>query len=180
MYNRELVFRLWFISPFPQHIILVCVLFVQDDWYVLDYEPDNFVLVYYRGSNDAWDGYGGAFLYTKSASFDPALTPRLSTAMQKAQLPYSFNDFTITDNSCRPQTESPTVLREQFAKRLLITEEQQLQEQLTALRNAATNTLFNEEQEAARAIQNLEREFGVFQKEVQKEVQEVEGVFLRK
>ena len=26
----------------------------KDDWYVLDYEKDNFVLVYYMGSNDAW------------------------------------------------------------------------------------------------------------------------------
>jgi len=36
----------------------------QDDWYIIDYEYDNngkgvppFAFVYYRGSNDAWDGY---------------------------------------------------------------------------------------------------------------------------
>ena len=26
----------------------------QDDWYILDYEPNEFILVYYRGQNDAW------------------------------------------------------------------------------------------------------------------------------
>ena len=38
----------------------------QDDWYIIDCEYDNnkdgippFAFVYYRGSNDAWDGYGG-------------------------------------------------------------------------------------------------------------------------
>lgn len=43
----------------------LCVSAVADDWYVLDSEPNSFVLVVYRGSNDAWDGYGGGTLYTK-------------------------------------------------------------------------------------------------------------------
>lgn len=34
----------------------------EDDWYIIDYEPNDFVLVYYQGRNDAWEGYGGAFL----------------------------------------------------------------------------------------------------------------------
>lgn len=38
----------------------------QDDWYILDAEKDSHVLVVYRGSNDAWDGYGGGTLYTKA------------------------------------------------------------------------------------------------------------------
>lgn len=42
----------------------MCVV-LADDWYVLDSEPNSFVLVVYRGSNDAWDGYGGGTLYTK-------------------------------------------------------------------------------------------------------------------
>jgi len=41
------------------------VLCYQDDWYIIsssmtgDPETDH-VFIYYRGSNDAWDGYGGA------------------------------------------------------------------------------------------------------------------------
>jgi violaxanthin de-epoxidase len=26
----------------------------QDDWYILDAVPDQYILVYYRGQNDAW------------------------------------------------------------------------------------------------------------------------------
>jgi hypothetical protein len=55
----------------------------KDDWYILDYENDDFVLVYYKGSNDAWDGYGGAFLYTRSPSVRPELVPRLEAAMER-------------------------------------------------------------------------------------------------
>ena len=43
----------------------------KDDWYIIDFEYDNnkdgippFAFVYYRGSNDAWDGYGrSCFVY---------------------------------------------------------------------------------------------------------------------
>lgn len=63
---------------------------------MLDYEPDNFVLVYYMGSNDAWDGYGGAFLYTRSPTVSPQLVPRLEAAVQKMGLKYRWSDFTIT------------------------------------------------------------------------------------
>eukprot|EP00879_Flechtneria_rotunda_P023771 GHRR01025168.1.p1 GENE.GHRR01025168.1~~GHRR01025168.1.p1 ORF type:complete len:349 (+),score=86.61 GHRR01025168.1:2588-3634(+) len=38
----------------------------QDDWYILAYKPDTYVVIYYKGSNDAWDGYGGAVVYTKA------------------------------------------------------------------------------------------------------------------
>jgi violaxanthin de-epoxidase len=48
----------------------------KDDWYVIDSEPDDFVLVYYKGSNDAWDGYGGSFLYTRDPGVRPDLIPR--------------------------------------------------------------------------------------------------------
>lgn len=137
----------------------------KDDWYILDYEPDDFMLVYYRGSNDAWDGYGGGVLYTRSPTIRPDLIPRLEAAVDRAKLPYKWKDFTPTDNSCPPQPENPTVLREKFAKRLLITEEEQLQEQLTAVRNAAVNTLVQEEKGAEKSIQLLDNELSKFQKE---------------
>lgn len=40
----------------------------QDDWYILDYEPQQFIAVYYRGRNDAWNGYGGAVVYTRQST----------------------------------------------------------------------------------------------------------------
>lgn len=36
-----------------------------DDWYILASKPDQYVVIYYRGNNDAWKGYGGATVYTR-------------------------------------------------------------------------------------------------------------------
>jgi violaxanthin de-epoxidase len=148
----------------------------KDDWYILDAEDDDFVLVYYRGSNDAWDGYGGAFLYTRSPTVRPELIPRLEKAFNDANLPYKWSDLIMTDNSCKPQAESSVVLREEYAKRLLITEEVQLQEQLTAVRNSAINTLITEEKEAEQSIKFLEKELEKFQDEVAREAGKVIGI----
>ena len=46
-----------------------------------------YVVVYYRGSNDAWDGYGGAVIYTRAK---PKLrredAPEASAEMSRAAL----------------------------------------------------------------------------------------------
>lgn len=127
-----------------------------------------------KGSNDAWDGYGGAFLYTREPTVKPSLIPRLEKAVESMGLRFRWSDFTQTDNSCKKQTESPTVLREKFATRLLITGEQQLQEQLTAVRGAAVNTLVKGEKEAEKSIQVLEKELQLFQKEAAEDVLKLE------
>ena len=67
------------------------------------------MLVYYRGSNDAWDGYGGAFVYTKSSTFPEELRPRLREAARKVG--YEFDkDFTITDNTCGVQSDEDRLI----------------------------------------------------------------------
>ncbi len=71
----------------------------QDDWYVLAEKPNEYVLVYYRGSNDAWDGYGGAVVYTRSPSLDQKYVPELSAAVERIGLKWS--DFALNDNTCR-------------------------------------------------------------------------------
>lgn len=146
----------------------------KDDWYILDYEADNFVLVYYMGSNDAWDGYGGAFLYTREPTLDPKLIPRLEQAVERMGLKYKWSDFTLTDNSCKNQEESATVLREKFISKVLITEEQQLQEQLTRLRTGAINTFVSEEKEAEKSIRFLEKELKSFEDEITKDALNIE------
>ncbi len=40
----------------------------EDDWYILAFKPDKYALIYYKGNNDAWQGYGGATVYTKCAA----------------------------------------------------------------------------------------------------------------
>lgn len=83
----------------------------QDDWYILsskiENKPDDYVFVYYRGRNDAWDGYGGAVVYTRSAVLPNSIVPELEKAAQSVGR--DFNKFIRTDNSCGP--EPPLVER---------------------------------------------------------------------
>ena len=36
-----------------------------DDWYILGWKEDAYAVIYYKGNNDAWKGYGGATVYTR-------------------------------------------------------------------------------------------------------------------
>lgn len=47
-----------------------------DDWYILASKPDQYVVIYYKGNNDAWKGYGGATVYTRSALITPRFACR--------------------------------------------------------------------------------------------------------
>jgi len=77
----------------------------QDDWYILDSKidgkDDDYVFIYYRGKNDAWDGYGGAVVYTKSPKLPESIIPNLQAAAKQVNL--NFNKFTTTDNTCGPE-----------------------------------------------------------------------------
>lgn len=73
----------------------------QDDWFVLGMRPDEYVAVYYRGSNDAWDGYGGAVVYTRAPSLPQEYVPELTEAFAKVGV--SWKDFALTDNTCGPE-----------------------------------------------------------------------------
>jgi len=71
----------------------------QDTWYILAAKPEQYAVVYYRGSNDAWDGYGGAVIYTRDEKFPKRFTNEIDEALQTVGL--RFKDFETTDNSCR-------------------------------------------------------------------------------
>lgn len=79
----------------------------QDDWYILAQKPDEYVFVYYRGTNDAWDGYGGAVVYTRSKTLPSKYIPELRDACKKVP-GLNWEDFVQTDNSC-PRVTIPTV-----------------------------------------------------------------------
>jgi len=72
----------------------------QDDWYIVAENPENYIFVYYRGSNDAWDGYGGAVIYTREPDLDPKFYPEIREAAKKVGL--DFNAFTMNNNKCEP------------------------------------------------------------------------------
>uniref|UniRef100_A0A7N0TF25 VDE lipocalin domain-containing protein n=1 Tax=Kalanchoe fedtschenkoi TaxID=63787 RepID=A0A7N0TF25_KALFE len=83
----------------------------QDDWYILssriENKPDDYVFVYYRGRNDAWDGYGGAVIYTRSSTLPQTIIPELQKAAKSVGR--DFSTFITTDNTCGP--EPPLVER---------------------------------------------------------------------
>lgn len=147
----------------------------KDDWFVLDADDgkgggEPFVLAYYQGSNDAWDGYGGAFVYTRAPSLPKELVPRLTEAMDRAELPYKWKDFSLTDNSCKVLEEDPTVLRERFAEKLIIFEENALQEALTSARAQVLTSI--ESAELA-AVKGAEKQIQGLEKKLEGEIQEL-------
>lgn len=70
-------------------------------------KPDDYIFVYYRGRNDAWDGYGGAVLYTRSRTVPDTIIPELERAAKIINR--DFSQFIRTDNACGP--EPPLVER---------------------------------------------------------------------
>ena len=67
------------------------------------------MLVYYRGSNDAWDGYGGAVVYTPKPKLDPKYFDELDAALRPVGL--RFDQFELTNNSCRAAESKLAKLR---------------------------------------------------------------------
>lgn len=57
----------------------------QDDWYIAAFDPNDYMFVYYRGSNDAWDGYGGAVIYSRTPQLNPAAEPVLRETAERAR-----------------------------------------------------------------------------------------------
>jgi len=120
----------------------------EDDWYIIDYAEDNnkegvppFAFVYYRGNNDAWEGYGGVVVYTRASKLPPELVPRLQKAAEKVRFNFD-RDFTLVDNTCQAQdNEDKTLLREKFAGKVLLQSEQQVQAAGTRFRGNAINSV---------------------------------------
>lgn len=164
-------------------MIVVC------SWWIIDYEPDDnpgkvppFAFVYYRGSNDAWDGYGGVVVYTRDAALPKSLLPRLREAAKKVNFDFD-KDFTITDNSCPTELSEgeKALLREKFAGKVILQTEQQLQAQAVRVRGNAANSVkaqkifFENGLEATqRAFNQLEEVTKAFEDEVVKGASQLE------
>jgi violaxanthin de-epoxidase len=152
----------------------------QDDWWIIDYEYDDnesktppFAFIYYRGSNDAWDGYGGVVVYTRQAALPKELIPRLRIAANKVGFDFD-KDFVLTDNSCPTELSEAQklVMREQFLGKVALQTENQLQAAATRFRGNAVNSiqaqrLFfdNKADVAAKAYSNLQQDAESFESE---------------
>jgi len=154
----------------------------EDDWYIVDYAADNnkegvppFAFVYYRGSNDAWVGYGGAVVYTREAKLPESLKPRLREAAKKINNWDFDRDFNVNDNTCKVLDKGEQVLlREKFAGKIVIQTEKQLQQQAVLARTAAKNEVGTIEKSAEKAVKRIEDGALKFEKELIKDVGGVE------
>mmetsp|Transcript_858 Transcript_858/g.3153 ORF Transcript_858/g.3153 Transcript_858/m.3153 type:complete len:513 (-) Transcript_858:100-1638(-) len=120
----------------------------QDTWYILKEKPKEYIVVYYRGSNDAWDGYGGAVIYATQPKLTQAQIEEITEVLPAANL--SWSDFMETDNTCGPEPR-----RRVIAPRDL----DDLAQDVLAI-----------EEEVARDVVGLEREVVREFEEVEKEV----------
>jgi violaxanthin de-epoxidase len=151
----------------------------KDDWYIVDFEYDDnkdgvppFAFIYYRGSNDAWDGYGGVVVYTRESKLPDSLLPRMRSAAKKVG--YDFDkDFKITDNTCPTLKSGDTlILREKFAGKVVLQTEEGIQAQATKFRGNAMNSIkaqkvfFSQEGTAAlKAFEKLSSDLQEFEAE---------------
>lgn len=73
----------------------------QDDWIVLQSSPESYIVLLYRGTNSAWEGYGGLNVYTRTRSIPLGWKHEIERdALSKVNL--RFSDLTLVDNSCPP------------------------------------------------------------------------------
>ncbi|KAF8402119.1 hypothetical protein HHK36_013071 [Tetracentron sinense] len=159
----------------------------QDDWYILsskiENKPDDYIFVYYRGRNDAWDGYGGAVVYTRSAVLPDRIVPELENAAKSVGR--DFNKFIRTDNTCGP--EPPLVERlektVEEGERTIIREVEEIEEEVEKV--GKTEMTFFErlvegfKQNEENILKGLSEEEMQILSELKMEANEVEKLFGR-
>lgn len=160
----------------------------QDDWYILssqiENKPDDYIFVYYRGRNDAWDGYGGAVIYTRSSRLPQTIIPQLQKAAQSVGR--NFDTFIQTDNTCGP--EPPLVERlektaeegEKFiikeaeeGEKFIIKEAEEIEEEVEKEVVKARDTQMTLFQRLVEGFKELQQDEENFVRELTKEEKEI-------
>lgn len=121
-------------------------------------KPEDYIFIYYRGRNDAWDGYGGAVVYTRSAVLPESIVPELEKAAQSVGR--DFNTFVKTDNTCGP--EPPLIDRlektAEAGERIIIKEVEDIEEEVEKVKDTEVN-LFRRLAEGLKVFQEDEENF---------------------
>ncbi|KAL8544609.1 hypothetical protein ACS0TY_005000 [Phlomoides rotata] len=145
----------------------------QDDWYILsaqvENQPDDYIFVYYRGRNDAWDGYGGSVIYTRSAVLPESIIPQLEKAAKNVGR--DFSQFIRTNNTCGP--EPPLVERlektVEEGEEIIVREVEEIEQEVESFKNTEAS-LF---QRLAEGFQELIKDKDYFLQELSKEEMDV-------
>jgi violaxanthin de-epoxidase len=151
----------------------------QDDWYVLAAKEDAYFVVYYRGSNDAWDGYGGAFVYSRSPKFPKQYSKEIDESLQK--IGRSLKEFTFTDNTCKgkPTVTEELVFVESRVATGVASAETSFVDELTKDIQIAKDDVILAEKELAKDIRIVEDDIIAVEKELEKDVVNVEQEIVR-
>ncbi|CAN6242056.1 unnamed protein product [Urochloa humidicola] len=166
----------------------------QDDWYIIsskvENKDDDYIFVYYRGRNDAWDGYGGSVLYTRSKTVPETIIPELERAAKSVGR--DFSTFIRTDNTCGPEPPlveriektveegEKTIIREVKEIEGEIEEEvEELEKEEVTLFQKLAEGLMEVKQDLMNFLQGLSKEEMELLDEMNMEATEVEKVFSR-
>ncbi|KAH9315365.1 hypothetical protein KI387_023992, partial [Taxus chinensis] len=147
----------------------------QDDWYILsskmENKPDDYIFVYYRGKNDAWDGYGGSVIYTRSPDLPSSIVPELEKAAGRVGL--NFKNFKRTDNTCGPEPPLLTRLEKKVeeGEQAIAKEVEQLEKEAEKIGRTEINLL----QRLEKGIQEIEKDEQNFLRELSKEEMDLLG-----
>lgn len=124
----------------------------------IENKQDDYIFVYYRGRNDAWDGYGGAVVYTRSAVLPESIVPELERAAKS--IGRDFNEFIKTDNTCGPE---PTIAQRlektvEEGEKTIIKEVEQIEVEVEKV-GKTEMTLFERLVEGFKVLQEDEENF---------------------
>ena len=124
----------------------------------IENKQDDYIFVYYRGRNDAWDGYGGAVVYTRSAVLPESIVPELERAAKS--IGRNFNEFIKTDNTCGPE---PTIVERlektvEEGEKIIIKEVEQIEGEIEKV-GKTEMTLFERLAEGFKVLQEDEENF---------------------
>lgn len=158
----------WYLTSYSLHIVCTCIVIHLNTLidflcrYILsskvENSPDDYIFVYYKGRNDAWDGYGGSVLYTRSSVLPETIIPELQIAAQKVGR--DFNTFIKTDNTCGP--EPPLVERlekkVEEGERTIIKEVEEIEEEVEKVKEKEVS-LFSRLFEGFKELQQDEENF---------------------
>ncbi|CAL5194966.1 unnamed protein product [Lathyrus oleraceus] len=117
----------------------------QDDWYILssqtENKPDDYIFIYYRGRNDAWDGYGGAVVYTRSSVLPESIVPELEKVAKSVGR--DFSNFIRTDNTCGPEPSIVERLEKKVeeGEKTIVREVEELEEEVEKVGKTEMNLL---------------------------------------
>jgi violaxanthin de-epoxidase len=141
----------------------------EDDWYILAAKEDAYFVVYYRGNNDAWDGYGGAVVYTRSSKFPKEYSKEIDASLQK--IGRSLKDFQYTNNTCKgkpTKTEDLVFVESRVATGINSVE--------TSFAKELTKDIKIVEDDIVKVEKVIEKDVVAVEKEIEKDVVAVEKV----